>query len=60
MAIELASILPDKFIDESRRDILLTVREPGRNSSQLHRVAVTHAVYIPLHYMLLFLYGENR
>lgn len=57
-ATELAGILPDEFTDESRRDILLAVREPGRNDPQLHRVAVTHAAYMPLHYVLLFPSGE--
>ena len=57
-ATELAGILPDEFTDESRRDILLAVREPDRNGSQLHRIAVTHAAYMPLHYVLLFPYGE--
>jgi hypothetical protein len=57
-ATELAGILPDEFTDESRRDILLAVREPGRTGPQLHQVAVTHAAYMPLHYVLLFPYGE--
>jgi hypothetical protein len=55
---ELAGILPDEFTDESRRDVLLAVREPGRNGQQLHRVPVTHAAYMPLHYVLLFPHGE--
>ena len=55
---ELAGILPDEFTDESRRDVLLAVREPGRTGQQLHRVPVTHAAYMPLHYVLLFPYGE--
>ncbi|PMD13695.1 hypothetical protein NA56DRAFT_585108, partial [Hyaloscypha hepaticicola] len=29
---ELAGILPDKFTGKNRRDVLLTVREPGHNS----------------------------
>jgi hypothetical protein len=55
---ELAGILPDEFTEESRRDVLLAVREPGRHGPQLHRVPVTHATYMPLHYVLLFPYGE--
>lgn len=35
---EVAGILPDEFADESRRDILLAVREPGRNRPQLQWV----------------------
>jgi hypothetical protein len=55
---ELAGILPDEFVDESRRDVLLAVREPSRHGPQLHQVPVTHAAYMPLHYVLLFPYGE--
>jgi hypothetical protein len=58
LAAEVAGVLPDEFADESRRDVLLAVREPGRNGPQLHRVSVTHAAYMPLHYVLLFPYGE--
>jgi hypothetical protein len=58
-ATELAGILPDEFADESRRDVLLAVREPGRNEQQLHRIPVTSAAYMPLHYVLLFPYGEH-
>lgn len=57
-ATELAGILPDEFADESRRDVLLAV-QPGRNGPQLHRVPVTSAAYMPLHYVLLFPYGEH-
>ena len=56
---EIAGILPDEFTGESRRDVLLAVREPGRNGQQLHRVPVTNAAYMPLHYVLLFPYGEH-
>ena len=55
---ELAGILPDEFANGSRRDILLAVREPIRHGPRLHRVDVTHAAYMPLHYVLLFPYGE--
>lgn len=57
-ATELAGILPDEFADESRRDILLAVRESTCNGPQLHQISVTHAAYMPLHYVLLFPYGE--
>jgi hypothetical protein len=29
VSTKLAGILPDEFADESRRDVLLAVREPG-------------------------------
>ncbi len=59
-ATELTGILPDEFADKSRRDILLAVREPGRTGPHLYQITVTHAAYMPLHYMLLFLYSEYR
>jgi hypothetical protein len=55
---ELAGVLPDEWGEASHRDILLAVREPGRNGSHLHRIDVTHPAYMPLHYVLLFPYGE--
>ena len=58
ISTELAGILLDEFTEESRRDVLLAVREPGRHGPQLYRVPVTHAVYMPLHYVLLFPYSE--
>ena len=60
-ATELAGILPDEFTEDSRRDIILAVREThrrGANYTQLHRISVTHAAYMPLHYVPLFPHGE--
>ncbi|PMD18327.1 hypothetical protein NA56DRAFT_251299 [Hyaloscypha hepaticicola] len=57
---KLADILPNKFADGSNRDVLLAVRDPGRNGPQFHRVPVTHAAYMPLHYVLLFPYSEHE
>ena len=51
-------IIPNKFTSGSRRDIILTVRDPARNGPYLTRVYVTHAAYIPLYYVLLFPYGD--
>jgi hypothetical protein len=42
----------------SRRDLVLTVREAGRERPQMRTVNVIHAAYMPLHYALLFLYGD--
>jgi hypothetical protein len=41
MATKLARILLDEFTDESQRDILLAVREPGHTGPQLHQIAAT-------------------
>ena len=55
---ELAVILPDEFAERSRRDIVLAVRDPARNAPRLTRIDVTHAAYMPLHYVLLFPHGD--
>lgn len=55
---EVAVIIPDETAEQSCRDILLAVRNPGRNSPALTRVNVTHAAYMPLHYVLLFPHGD--
>ena len=55
---EVAVIIPDEFAGGSRRDIVLAVRDPARNGPHLTRVHVTHAAYMPLHYVLLFPYGD--
>jgi hypothetical protein len=50
---EVIAIIPDEYID-----LVLMVCEAGRDCSQIHMVNVIHAVYMPLHYVLLFLYGD--
>ena len=55
---EVTAIIPDEYTDSSRLDLILTVCEAGRERPQIHIVNVTHAVYMPLHYVLLFLYGD--
>jgi hypothetical protein len=57
-SVEIAGILPDEWDQASERDIILAVRDPTGNGPRLHRVAVTHAAYMPLHYVLLFPFGE--
>jgi hypothetical protein len=55
---EVTAIIPDEYTAASRRDLVLTVREGGQDRPQLHTVDVTHAAYMPLHYVLLFPYGD--
>jgi hypothetical protein len=58
-ALELAGLIPDEFSDASRRDIVLAVRGSGPpGQERLRRLPVTHGSYMPLHYVLLFPYGE--
>jgi hypothetical protein len=55
---EVAVILPDEFTAESRRDIVLAVRDPAQNQPRLTVIDVSHAAYMPLHYVLLFPQGD--
>jgi hypothetical protein len=55
---EVTAIIPDEFTDASRRDLVLAVREAGQDRPQLHTIHVTHAAYMPLHYVLLFPHGD--
>jgi hypothetical protein len=55
---EVIALIPDKYTNASRRDLMLTVREAGRERPQMRIVNVTHVAYMPLHYVLLFLYSD--
>jgi len=57
-ANELAAIIPDEYGQGSFRDIVLEIRNPIRNGPKLSRISATHAAYMPLHYVLLFPYGD--
>jgi hypothetical protein len=52
-------IIPDEYTAASRRDLVLTVRERGQDRPQLYTVDVTYAAYMPLYYVLLFLYSDT-
>jgi hypothetical protein len=56
---ELAIFIPNEFGEQSRQDIVLVVYEPSYNRLQLERIDVTHATYMPLHYVLLFPYRDK-
>ena len=60
-ANEVAMILPEEYGSEGFRDIVLARRVNGedvRNSFTL--INPNHALYLPLHYVLLFPYGEHE
>ena len=57
-ATKVAVIILDEYLDASRRDILLAVRDPIYGRSRLEKVPVTNAAYMPLHYVLLFPKGD--
>jgi hypothetical protein len=48
----------NKYTDASRHDLILIVREGGRERPQIHIANITHIAYMPLHYVLLFLYSN--
>ena len=57
---EIAVIIPDHWGKSSCRDIILAQRnEDGNMSRFLHTIDSSHGHYIPLHYVLLFPYGEH-
>jgi hypothetical protein len=55
---EVIAIILNEYINASRRDLILTVREASRERLQIRIINVTHATYMPLHYVLLFLYSD--
>jgi hypothetical protein len=57
-ANELVVILPDEYAEASNRDIVFAVHHPAQHGAGLTWINVTHAAYIPLHYVLLFPHGE--
>ena len=59
-ADEVAIILPEEYGSEDFRDIVLTRRVNGENvGNSFTLINPNHALYLPLHYVLVFLYGEQ-
>ena len=52
---EIAIIIPDEYTDAGCRDIVLA----ERNSNAFTTINPNNAAYMPLHYVLLFPYGEH-
>jgi hypothetical protein len=48
----------NEYINASRRDLVLTVREASRERPQMRIINVIYIAYMPLYYVLLFLYGD--
>ena len=60
MADEVAMILPEEYGSEGFRDIVLARRVNGENvGTSFTLINPNHALYLPLHYVLLFPYGEQ-
>ena len=59
-ADEVSMILPEKYGSEGFRDIVLARRVNGQDvANSFTRINPNHALYLPLHYVLLFAYGEH-
>jgi hypothetical protein len=56
---KVAIIIPDKYGDTGFCDIVLTERYIPNKPLQYYRISLAHAVYIPLHYILLFPYSNT-
>jgi hypothetical protein len=55
---EVIALIPDKYIDISRRDLMLIVYKASRKHLQMRIVNVIHIAYMLLYYILLFLYSD--
>jgi hypothetical protein len=55
---EVIALILDKYIDASRYDLVLIIHEVGHERLQIYTVNVTYVAYMPLHYVLLFLYSD--
>ncbi len=55
---EVIVIILDEYIDASCCDLVLMVREAGRERLQIYIINVTYTIYMPLYYVLLFPHGD--
>lgn len=55
---EMIAIISNEYDLPCDRDILLTKRRNGSESSFMRRINQNHAAYMPLHYVLLFSFGD--
>ena len=55
---EVAMILPEEYGDQGMRDIVLANRVNGEDVGAFTLINPNHALYLPLHYVLLFPNGE--
>ena len=57
---EIIVILPDKYKEASKRNIILIIRNLTCIKALLTCINVTHATYMPLYYVFLFLYSKYK
>jgi len=51
-------IIPDEYQDSSHWDVILAQRNNTIEGSMFRTITSSHATYTPLHYVLLFPFGE--
>jgi hypothetical protein len=56
---EVAVIILDKYSNASFRNIMLIERYTPNKQPRYYYINLTYTVYIPLHYILLFPYGNT-
>jgi hypothetical protein len=56
---KVAVIIPDKYSNTSFYNIILTERYAPNKQPQYYYINLTHTVYMPLHYILLFPRGNT-
>ena len=59
MSNKVAVIILDEYGNASFRDIMLTERYTPNKQPRYRRINLTHTVYMPLYYVLLFPYGNT-
>jgi hypothetical protein len=52
------ALILDEYINASRYDLVLIVYKVSHERLQIYIVNVIHVTYMPLHYILLFLYND--
>jgi hypothetical protein len=55
---EVIALILNEYTNISRYDLMLIVREASRERPQMRIVNVIHVAYMPLYYVLLFLYSD--
>ena len=56
---KVAVIIPDEYSNTSFYNIMLVERGTPNKPLQYYRINLAHAVYMPLHYILLFPYSNT-
>ena len=55
---EVAIVIPDEYRQSCFCDIVLHLHQALQQGSVFSWISPNHAAYMPLHYVLLFLYGD--